>query len=161
MSAKKCTMVLGRCLPFFAKSVVSNAARIQVKRMELDQNLLMYFNKTTTFLAHDPEQICKPGDVVLVQELPKKLTPDIAHKVLEVVYPLGDVTDPITSKKVVVGTYREQIAATSEHYGVSKDGFDYEKAPPRGWQEDKKDFTHRRSYIKYHEYEDDDQPYAV
>jgi small subunit ribosomal protein S17 len=38
--------------------------------------------------------------VVLIQELPEKLTTYITHKVLKVVYPLGDVTDPITNKKV-------------------------------------------------------------
>lgn len=38
--------------------------------------------------------------MVLIQELPEKLTTHITHKVLEVIYPLGDVTDPITKKKV-------------------------------------------------------------
>lgn len=31
-------------------------------------------------------------------------------------------------------------------YGVAADGtggFDYDSAPPRGWQEGKKDFTHK------------------
>jgi small subunit ribosomal protein S17 len=44
--------------------------------------------------------------MVLIQQLPEKLTRLITHKVLEVVYPLGDVTDPITGKKVVVSKYR-------------------------------------------------------
>lgn len=37
---------------------------------------------------------------MLIQELPEKLTTHITHQVLEVVYPLGDVTDPISNKKV-------------------------------------------------------------
>jgi len=37
---------------------------------------------------------------VLIQELSEKLTTHITHKVLKVVYPLGDVTDPISNKKV-------------------------------------------------------------
>lgn len=52
------------------------------------------------YYAHDPEQQCKTGDVVLIQELPEKLTTHITHKVIKVVYPLGDVTDPITNKQV-------------------------------------------------------------
>lgn len=68
--------------------------------------LFQYFNKTVTLLAHDPKELCKPGDIVLIQELPKKLTPEIAHTVLDVIFPLGDVTDPITGKKVVAGLYR-------------------------------------------------------
>jgi hypothetical protein len=41
MSAKKGAMILGRCMPFLHKNVVKNASRIQIKKMELDQNLLM------------------------------------------------------------------------------------------------------------------------
>lgn len=37
---------------------------------------------------------------MLIQELSEKLTTHITHQVLKVVYPLGDVTDPITNKKV-------------------------------------------------------------
>jgi hypothetical protein len=41
MATKKGLMLLGRCVPFFPKQVVKDAARIQVKKMELDKNLLM------------------------------------------------------------------------------------------------------------------------
>lgn len=51
--------------------------------------------------AHDPEKLCKSGDIILIEELPHKLTTLITHKVNKVVYPLGDITDPITGKKVV------------------------------------------------------------
>lgn len=51
--------------------------------------------------AHDPDHLCKSGDIVLIEELPEKLTLLITHKVNKVVYPLGDITDPITGKKVV------------------------------------------------------------
>lgn len=66
-------------------------------------------------------------------------------------YPLGDVTDPITGKKVVVGSFRDHIENVSKAYGEKKTAFKYEKAPKRGWQENKKDFTHVETYIKYHE----------
>lgn len=45
-------------------------------------------------------------------------------------------------------------------YGLTEERFDYKKAPQRGWQEDKKDFTHKDSYIKYQETEEE-QPYSV
>lgn len=85
----------------------------------------------------------------------------ITHQVKKVVYPLGDVVDPLTNKKVVAGKYREEIDAISEVFGKSSCAFDYDSAPARGWQEDKKDFTHVETYVKYHEYENDDQPYSV
>lgn len=120
--ATRSLLLLGRCVP----SVKQNASKIVVKKLELDQNLLMviqsyffiskyfftlhahilcgflfqYFNKDEVYYAHDPKRLCKTGDVVLIQELPEKLTTYITHNVLRVVYPLGDVTDPITNKKV-------------------------------------------------------------
>lgn len=92
--------------------------------------------------------------------LPEKLTRLITHKVKEVVYPFGDITDPLTGKKVVVGQYRDYIEAEDEIYGKNKRAFKYEKAPSRGWQENKKDFTHLETYIKYHESGEND-PAAV
>ncbi|KAJ4434928.1 hypothetical protein ANN_23499 [Periplaneta americana] len=120
-----------------------------------------YFKEYEFYYAHDPEKICKTGDLVLIQQLPEKLTRLITHKVLEVVHPLGDITDPITGKKVVVDKYREHMDEERKLFGESEGAFKYEKAPKRGWQEDKKDFTHRETYIKYHVFENDDQPYAV
>lgn len=56
--------------------------------------------------AHDPNNYCKPGDVVLIDKLPQRLSKNVTHQVSKVVYPLGDITDPITNKKVVAGKYR-------------------------------------------------------
>lgn len=98
--------------------------------------------------------------MALLELLPDRLTRLITHRVKDVVYPYGDVTDPITGKKVIAGKYRDQIATINEAYGKNETAFDYEKAPPRGWQEDKKDFTHVETYIKYHE-SGEDQPYSV
>jgi small subunit ribosomal protein S17 len=57
--------------------------------------------------------------------------------------------------------YRDEIEDANKLFGESENRFQYDKAPKRGWLEDKKDFTHRETYIKYHVFEDDDQPYAV
>ncbi|KAJ9599224.1 hypothetical protein L9F63_010308 [Diploptera punctata] len=150
-------MLLGQCVP----CVKQNASKIRVRRLKLDENLLMYFKEDEFYYAHDPQKICKTGDMVLIQELSEKVTRLITHKVLEVVYPLGDITDPITGKKVVVGKYREDIEEKNKMYGEIESTFKYDEAPPRGWQEGKKDFTHRETYIKYHVFENDDQPFAV
>lgn len=121
---------------------------------------MQYFKKDTFFFAHDPQKICKTGDVVLIRELPERMTRLITHSVEKVVYPLGDITDPITGKKVVVGKYREDIEMANQLFGKSEKSFDYDKAPPRGRLEGTKDFTHGETYIKYHE-DGKDQPFAV
>lgn len=154
--AKVTSILLGQCVPCVKKT----ASKIRIRRMELDTNLNMYFKKDEFYFAHDPQKLCKTGDIVLIKKLPEKLTRLITHKVEEVVYPMGDITDPISGKKVVVGKYRDQIEESNKLFGKSKKAFDYSKAPPRGRLEGKKDFTDQETYIKYHE-DGKDQPYAV
>lgn len=87
-TAKKAlTILLGQCVP----SVKSQASKIRIRRMELDENLLMvrrtfgflilrshcfeskfyfchrfkYFRKDSYVFAHDPNKLCKSGDIVL------------------------------------------------------------------------------------------------
>lgn len=75
-------------------------------------------------------------------------------------FPLGDVTDPLTGKKVVVGMYRDQIEEANKLFGKSQNAFDYEKAPPRGKMEGIKDFSQGPTYIKYHD-DGTEQPFGV
>ncbi|XP_055627192.1 28S ribosomal protein S17, mitochondrial [Toxorhynchites rutilus septentrionalis] len=154
--ASRTAMLLGQVIP----CVKQNASKIRVRRMDLDTKLNMYFKKDEFYFVHDPSKKCKTGDIVLIKELPEKLTKLITHAVEEIVYPLGDVTDPITGKKVSVGKYRDDIEETNRLFGKSKEAFDYDKAPPRGRLEGTKDFTHGETYIKYHE-DGKEQPFAV
>nr|CAG4643578.1 EOG090X0GMQ [Ilyocryptus agilis] len=148
--------VLARCMP----SDLKNAVKFKIKHVEFDARLNMHFAKHETVYAHDPDAKCKPGDIVLIHKLPRKLTKFVTHEVDKVVYPLGDVTDPITGKKVVVGKYRDEIEARNALYGKNPEGFDYNNAPERGWQKDKRDFSYRETYRKYHMFEEED-PYAI
>lgn len=121
--------------------------------------LIQYFREDEFVFAHDPEKVCKTGDIVLVRELAEKLTTLITHKVEKVVYPLGDIVDPITGKLVVVGKYRDQIEEANRLFGKSDSGFDYNKAPPRGRLEGDRDLTDKETYRKYHD-DGVDDPYA-
>ena len=49
------------------------------------------------------------------------------------------------------------MAETARRYGLSESDFSYEDAPPRGWQEGKKDFTNRRTYKKWHQFKKEDK----
>jgi small subunit ribosomal protein S17 len=61
----------------------------------------------------------------------------------------------------LIACFRDEIEEANKLFGESEARFQYDNAPKRGWQEDKKDFTRRETYIKYHVFENDDQPYAV
>ncbi|EZA51843.1 28S ribosomal protein S17, mitochondrial [Ooceraea biroi] len=143
---------LGTCMV----SSKQNAAKVRIPRLVLDEHIHMYFKEYENIYANDPQKLCKTGDVVLVKVLPQKLTRLITHEVVEVVYPLGDMTDPITGKKIVASRYREHIDEDTKLYGRKDSAFDYSKAPPRGRLENIRDFTHKKLYLKY--YDDPENP---
>ncbi|XP_011875518.1 PREDICTED: 28S ribosomal protein S17, mitochondrial [Vollenhovia emeryi] len=150
-------LFLGTCVP----SSKQNAAKVRVPRLQFDDYLHMYFRENYFVYAHDPNKLCKTGDVILIQTLPEKLTRLITHEVVKVVYPLGDIVDPVTGKEVVATRYREDIDEESKLYGKVDSTFDYSKAPRRGKLEGTRDFTHKKSYLKYYENPDDPQPDTV
>jgi len=117
---------------------------------------VQYFQKNVAYIAHDPNNQCRSGDIVLIEELPKKLTRDITHEILKVVYPLGDITDPLTGKKCEGGVYREDKERMEKLWGTVEGGFKYDQAPERGWQEGRKDWSHKPAQRKFHEFTDRD-----
>ncbi|XP_078043873.1 mitochondrial ribosomal protein S17 [Augochlora pura] len=151
------TYVLGICVP----TAKQNAAKIRVRKLELDNHLLQYFVKHEFIYAIDPNKISKVGDTVLIQNLPEQLTRLITHKVVNVVYPLGDMIDPISGKKIVAGRYRDHIEEDAKLFGKLDSAFEYDKAPPRGSMENKRDFSYKKTYVKYNEDPNDNDPQGI
>ncbi|XP_076653376.1 mitochondrial ribosomal protein S17 [Halictus rubicundus] len=151
------TYLLGVCVP----TTKQNAAKIRVNKLELDSRLSMYFSTHEFIYATDPNKLCKTGDTVLIQSLPEKLTRLIGHKVVEVVYPLGDITDPITGKKVVAGRYRDEIDEDAKLFGKLDSAFEYDQAPQRGSMEGKRDFSNKKVFVKHTDDPNDKDPYKV
>lgn len=149
--------MMGICMP----SIKSNAVKVRIPNYEFDDYLLMYLKKNDFIYATDPENKAQVGDTVLIRNLEKPLTRLITHKIIDVVYSLGDITDPITGKKVVCSQYRHDMQAIIEQYGKLDSAFDYSKAPPRGAVANTRDFTYEETYEKYNEYPDKPQPYAI
>ncbi|XP_017883354.1 28S ribosomal protein S17, mitochondrial [Ceratina calcarata] len=158
VTKKAFTYLLGVCVP----SPKQNAAKIRIRSLELDEHISMYFRKYDFVFAADPEKLCKTGDTVLIKTLPEKLTRHITHKIVEVIYPLGDMTDPVTGKKIVAGRYRDHIREDAMRFGELESMYKYEEAPPRGKTENKRDFTSKETYVKYQEGPDDPKdPYCI
>ncbi|KAG5327245.1 RT17 protein, partial [Pseudoatta argentina] len=148
---------LGTCVP----SSKQNAAKVRVPQLQFDNYIHMYFKENEFVYAHDPKKLCKTGDVILIKTLPQKLTRLITHEVVEVIYPLGDIVDPVTGKEIVGCRYREDIEEISKLYGKKDSTFDYSKAPRRGRLEGTQDFTHKKMYLKYYNNPDDPQSDTV
>lgn len=94
----------------------------------------------------------------MISQLPEKKTTLITHAIEKIIYKFGDVIDPITAKSVVADKYRDDIDEKNRLYGKVNTAFEYEKAPPRGRLEGKRDFTDKPTYTKY--YKECDDPYA-
>ena len=117
-----------------------------------------YFEEHDHVFAYDPEKKVKTGDIVLVRQLPEKKTKLITHSIEKIIYKLGDVVDPVTSKPVVSAEYRDMIDERNQLYGKVDTAFDYKKAPPRGRFEGTRDLTDKPTYTKF--YAGCDDPYA-
>ncbi|KAL0279334.1 UNVERIFIED_CONTAM: hypothetical protein PYX00_000922 [Menopon gallinae] len=154
-------LLLGRCVP----SLIEKSVRVDVPTLELNEHLLTYFTNYSTFYALDQHGKCKSGDMVLIRKLPGVIKNVVTHEVMEIVFPLGDVVDPVTGEKCVGVKSRYIIEKEKELLGKLDSAFDYKKAPARGWQEGKRDFTDKHVYRKYHEFNEDEEeyndPYAV
>ena len=84
----------------------------------------------------------------------------ITHTVMEILYSFGDVKDPVTGEMVVAERYRKDSDKSAKLYGETdelEEKFSYNKAPKRGKQEGKRDFTDRKTYKKWHVFKNEDK----
>ena len=88
----------------------------------------------------------------------KPVEKPITHHVIEKIYSIGDVKDPISDKMVVGEQSREDLERTAKLYGEvpNSEKFNYDKAPKRGWQEGKRAFTRQKTYKKWHKFKKED-----
>jgi hypothetical protein len=162
---------------------------VRVPYFVYDDYYKAFFQHEWDFMVSDGKKLADEGDTVLIQKLaeadqrfakslslreaaegawwePKIEEPDlykrknVTHSILEVIYRLGDVIEPTTREPAVGDRYRKEMARTAQLYGKSNNDFDYETAPKRGWQKNKRDFTERRTYKKWHNFKKND-PYAI
>lgn len=88
-------------------TAMQKTAKVRVTRLVLDPYLLKYFNKRKTYFAHDALQQCTVGDIVLLKALPVPRTKHVKHELAEIIFKVGQVVDPVTSKPSAGTTYLE------------------------------------------------------
>lgn len=71
---------------------------------------LQYYNKRKTYFAHDALRQCTVGDVVLLKALPEARSKHVKHELVEIVYKVGRVVDPLTGKKVAGTEFIEDLS---------------------------------------------------
>ena len=102
-------ILLGQVIP----STLTQAIKVQVPYFVFDDILKAYFKKAEDFIAHDVENLCKTGDLVIIKKLEKPEKKEITHSVTERIFRLGDVKDPISGEMVVGTQYRS--VSTQNH----------------------------------------------
>ncbi|XP_060612881.1 small ribosomal subunit protein uS17m isoform X2 [Anolis sagrei] len=86
---------------------MQKTAKVRVTRLVLDPYLLKFYNKRKTYFAHDPEQRCTEGDIVLLKALPERRSRHVKHALAEIVFKVGRVVDPVTGQPCA-GTRRAE-----------------------------------------------------
>ncbi|KAG9492597.1 hypothetical protein GDO78_000871 [Eleutherodactylus coqui] len=84
-------------------------AKVRATRMVLDTYLLKYYNRRKTYFAHDEEQQCTVGDVVLLKALPERRGKYVTHELSEIVFKVGRVVDPLTGKLCAGSRFLESL----------------------------------------------------
>ncbi|CAG0890437.1 unnamed protein product [Cyprideis torosa] len=150
-------LLIGQCFP----STIRGTAKVYVKRMILNDYLKMHFPEWEVLYAYDPQKSANVGDFVLIEELKELKSKRITHRLKEVVFPCGDITDPVTGEKVMGDKYRYFLERERQLIGPApgaSGGFDYATAPPRGQGTDK-DKSMKDVYIRYDARIKDDYAY--
>lgn len=73
--------------------------KVGVPKHRLNEFLVFYIRETDTIHAYDENDICKPGDWVLLRRQKEPIDTDVHHKVERVVYSYGNWIDPLTGRR--------------------------------------------------------------
>lgn len=91
--------------------------RCKIPHLKFDDYLKWHFRENTELLAHDPDEKCKPGDWVLIKELPEPLSLKVKHQMIKIVYVEGDMRCPLTGKKTLGYDFLEDVDETTQMFG--------------------------------------------
>ncbi|XP_068121450.1 small ribosomal subunit protein uS17m [Hyperolius riggenbachi] len=77
---------------------MTKTAKVRVTRLLLDNYVLKYYNKRKTYFAHDAQEQCTVGDIVLLKALQEQRGKHVKHELAEIIFKVGRVVDPLTGK---------------------------------------------------------------
>ncbi|NP_001080903.1 mitochondrial ribosomal protein S17 L homeolog isoform X1 [Xenopus laevis] len=89
-------------------------AKVRVTRLVLDPYLLKYYNKRKTYFAHDAQQQCTIGDIVLLKALPERRSKHVKHELSEIVFKVGRVVDPLTGSRCAGSVFLDSLTANED-----------------------------------------------
>lgn len=86
-----------------------NVIKVGVPKHRLNDVLLMYIRENDDVQALDAENICKPGDWVLLRRDPEPVDERVSHIVERVVHSSGHFVDPLTNRRTLGIYYDDDL----------------------------------------------------
>jgi hypothetical protein len=109
-SAIKSVQILGNkprnLLPFpiavgqITENIDATTREVKVLKMEMNDYLKMYFNKSYVFQSVDLSGVSRKGDIVLVRKLEKPPSQKKQYGIEKILFKIDDLVDPVTGKKL-------------------------------------------------------------
>ncbi|GFO43396.1 28S ribosomal protein s17, mitochondrial [Plakobranchus ocellatus] len=90
-------MLLGQVL--HREVLKPRVLNVRVMQQVFDKQLNMFFPESKDYKVVEQEVKVNSGDIVRIEKLEEKLTVEVEHKVVEVVFPIGRTVDPITGRR--------------------------------------------------------------
>lgn len=94
------------------------AVRVSVQQMKLNEIVNVYYNENRNYWAADPELKCSVGDLVLLQNLSQPQSDRIKHRVHEIVFPVGNIVDPVTGRRCRGPDYLDEVNRKFEKLSI-------------------------------------------
>ncbi|CAN8024863.1 unnamed protein product [Ixodes persulcatus] len=114
-AAGSTAILMGKCI----SSAMKKSVRVVVPRFVLNTYLMAHYKERTEYDVFDANEECKPGDWVIIRELPERLSLKIAHKVEKIVFKDGNIIDPLTGQKCMFTDYVKDVDRESEVFGLA------------------------------------------
>lgn len=106
---KENTLIMGKVSSDRYQKVI----KVGVPKHRLNDLLLLFVRELDNVQAHDENDVCKPGDWVLLRRDPDPVDKTVTHKVERVVHSYGNWVDPITNRRAF-GIYYDDDRAKLE-----------------------------------------------
>lgn len=97
----------------------TNTREVKVIKMEQNEYLKMYFNKSFKFLTEDEANKTKVGDIVLIKKLANPQSQDKLYGVEKVLFQVDNIVDPMTGRSNqyesdILAEHMKQLATSQQ-----------------------------------------------
>ncbi|VDK88665.1 unnamed protein product [Dibothriocephalus latus] len=94
-------LAIGMVVPFGQSLMASreNIVKVRLHKLCLNKFLLKYYYQSKTYWTHTQDMKVDIGDIVLIEKCDPPIAFNTVYKLKRVVYPVGNIIDPVTGLK--------------------------------------------------------------